>query len=140
MMKLVKQILHLISYLQYPAMLLALYYLIWPLLSGTELEWTDLNSALVFVGLGISLATLQDASKSGNKLFAYIREHPGDRKRIIFIMAAITLLILVLGLIGFFSIGNEPLHELYFGFFLLGVGLIGLLKSALDVLEIKDPK
>lgn len=137
-MKRIKQVLHYSSYLQYPAMLLALYYVLRPMLEGAGLDWTDLNSALVFVGLGISLATLQDPSKSHNKLFSYIKDHPGDGKWIIIVIVAIILLILVMGLIGFFSENNNTLHELYFGFFLFGVGLIGFLQHAVDILEVKD--
>jgi hypothetical protein len=135
-MKCIKQVLHYSSYPQYPAMLLALFYVLRPLLEGAGLNSTDLNSALVFVGLGISLATLQDPSKSHNKLFSYIKDHSGDGKRIIIVIVAIILL--VLGLIGFFSENNNTLHELNFGFFLFGVGLIGFLQHAIDILEVNN--
>ncbi len=138
-MKHIKKLLHLLSYLQYPAMLLALYYILRPLVEAKGLDWEDLNSSLVFVGLGISLATLQDPTKSHNKLFSYIKDNPGVGKRIIIVIVGITFLILVLGLIGFFSEQTNTLNELYFGFFLFGVGLIGFLQHAVDILEEKEP-
>jgi hypothetical protein len=138
-MKLLKLVFHLLSYLQYPAMVMALYYPLMPLLAGKELQWTDLNNSLVFVGLGISLATLQDPARSQNKLFSYIKDHPEDGKRIILLIVAITALILVLGIVGFFSDHTNTLNELYFGFFLFGVGLIGFLQRALDSLEGSTP-
>ncbi len=135
-MKLIKQVLHLCSYLQYPSMILALYYVAQPLFAGSEIDWPDLNSSLIFVGLGISLATLQDPSKSQNKIFKYLKDRPKEAPSIIILMASITLFIMVIGLLGFFSVQNGALHELYFGFFLLGVGLIGFLKSAVEILEL----
>ncbi len=137
-MNLIKKLLHLTSYLQYPAMLMALYYVIQPLLAGVEINWVNLNSSLIFVGIGISLATLQDPLKSQNKVFNYIRKHPVQGQRVIIFMAFITLFIMILGLVGFFSVQYGAVHELYFGFFLLGVGLIGFLKSAVEIHELKN--
>jgi MFS family permease len=119
-------------------MLIALYYAIQPYFSGTGTDLVSLNNAMVFVGLGISLATLQDPSRSQNKVFRYISEHPGHGKRMIALMAVITLFIMIFGLIGFFQEKNQTLNELYFGFFLLGVGLIGFIKGAVDVMDFTD--
>lgn len=131
----IKQIFHLISYLQYPAMITGLIYTLKPYLDGVGVNLEYLNNALVFVGLGISLSTLQDTTKTQNKLFKLVRENPKKGKAIIILMSVITFLILVLGIFGIFFSGNHMLNELYFGLILLGVGLIGFLKSAIEVNE-----
>jgi hypothetical protein len=134
----IKQVFHLISYLQYPAMIIGLFYTLKPYLDGVDVNLEYLNNALVFVGLGISLSTLQDTTKTQNKLFKLVRENPKKGKAIIILMSGITFLILVLGIFGIFFSGNQMLNELYFGLILLGVGLIGFLKSAIEVNEHKD--
>lgn len=134
----IKQIFHLISYLQYPAMITALFYTLKPYIDGVNVDLENLNNALVFVGLGISLSTLQDTTKTQNKLFKLIRENPKKGKTIIILMSVITFLILVIGIFGIFFSGNHMLNELYFGLILLGVGLIGFLKSAIEIIENTD--
>ncbi|TFG71850.1 MAG: hypothetical protein E4H26_11850 [Flavobacteriales bacterium] len=131
----IKHIFHLISYLQYPAMLTGLFYTFIPYLDGANADLEHLNNALVFVGLGISLSTLQDTAKTQNKLFKLILENPKKGKTIIVLLSVITFLILVLGIFGIFFSGIHMLNELYFGLILLGVGLIGFLKSAIEVME-----
>lgn len=137
-MRKIKQVFHLISYLQYPAMLIGLFYALKPYLDGVNVDLKNLNNALVFVGLGISLSTLQDTSKTHNKLFKLIREKPKNGRTIINFMSVITFFILALGIFGIFFSGNHLLNELYFGLILLGVGLIGFLKSAIEVIENTD--
>lgn len=72
-----------ISYLQYPLMLVALYFSFIPYLSGLEklrenltLLFDNLNSALIFMGLGISFSSLQDTTKAQNKLSLNIWQNP----------------------------------------------------------------
>ena len=137
-MREIKQIFHLISYLQYPSMITALFYTFMTYLNGSTAELENLNNALVFVGLGISLSTLQDTTKTQNKLFKLIRKNPKKGKTIIIFMSVITFLILMLGIFSIFFSGNHMLNELYFGLTLLGVGLIGFLKSAIEVIEDAD--
>jgi hypothetical protein len=116
-------------------MITALFYTLKPYLDDVPIDFENLNNALVFVGLGISLSTLQDTSKTHNKLFKLIRKNQKSGKRIIIIMSVITFLILALGIFGIFFSGNHMLNELYFGLILLGVGFIGFLKSATEVIE-----
>jgi hypothetical protein len=134
----IKQIFHLISYLQYPAMITGLFYALKPFFDGGNVDLENLNNGLVFVGLGISLSTLEDITKTQNNLFKLIRKNPRTGKTIIILMSVITFLILVLGIFGIFFSGNDMLNELYFGLILLGVGLIGFLKSAIEIIENTD--
>jgi hypothetical protein len=75
-MRKIKQIFHLMSFLQYPAVITGLFYTLKPYVDGGNVDLENLNNALVFVGLGISLSTLQDTSKTQNKLFKLIRKNP----------------------------------------------------------------
>ena len=131
----IKQVFHLLSYLQYPAMIAALFYILKPYVDGVNVDLENLNNALVFVGLGISLSTLQDTAKTQNKLFKQMLKNPIKGKTIIILMSVSMFLILVLGIFGIFFSGNHMLNELYFGLILLGVGLIGFLKSAIEIIE-----
>lgn len=134
----IKQIFHLISYLQYPAMITGLFFALKPYMDGVSVDLENLNNALVFVGLGISLSTLQDTTKTQNNLFKLIRKNPKTGNSIIILMSVITFLILMLGIFGIFFSGNDMLNELYFGLILLGVGLIGFLKSSIEIIENAD--
>ena len=65
---------HYISYLQYPLMLIGLYFVFNPYLSGVEklrenpdLIFQNLNNALIFMGLGISFSSLQDKKATHTK-------------------------------------------------------------------------
>ena len=67
-----------ISYLQYPMMLIAMYFAIKPYtyifeagMENQDKMFADLNSLLIFMGLGISFSTLQDTTKTQNK-FSYL--------------------------------------------------------------------
>ena len=52
-----------ISYLQYPLMLLALYYIFQTYLVGFDRIWENYNFGLLFMGLAISFSTLQTQLK-----------------------------------------------------------------------------
>jgi magnesium-transporting ATPase (P-type) len=71
-----KKLFHKISYLQYPLMLLGLFYCCKPTLFGIDSIWMDLNKGLVFFGLAISLSTLQDITKTQEKISKRIFENP----------------------------------------------------------------
>ena len=65
----IKLLFHYISYLQYPLMLIALYFAFKPYFNGLEITnekidliFRNLNNMLIFMGLGISFSTLQDAT------------------------------------------------------------------------------
>ncbi|UZR99724.1 hypothetical protein [Chondrinema litorale] len=137
-----KQIFQYISYLQYPLMLIALFYAFRPYTYGLGLKpetsyllFKDINNVLVFMGLGISFSTLQDTTKTQNKLSRKIWENPKKGKIAIFAISLMTLFIIVNGLIGYFSTTDSKLKELSSGIIILGIGMIGLLKSAIEMFE-----
>jgi hypothetical protein len=141
-----KRLFHLVSYLQYPFMLLGLFYCCKPVLTNFDTLFTNLdalliefNKALVFIGLGASLSTLQDTTKVQNRFSQRIYNSP--RKTTIFfvITTFYTVLFIIIGMIGLFG-SNKYLQELSFGLISLGVGFIGMLKGAIEIVDYQRKK
>lgn len=138
----IRRFFQIISYLQYPLLLLALFFSIKPYLSGFEyvannfdVLLKDYNYVLIFAGLGISFSTLQDTSKTQNNLSKKIWENPIKGKRMIMLISGLVLVVLGYGIFGYFIAENEKIKELSFGAIVLGIGLIGFLKTAIEVFE-----
>jgi len=90
---------------------------------------------LIFIGLGISFATLQDTSKTSIKYEKKIWENPKKGKWFILMITLLTLLTLAFGIFGYFIAENENVKEVSFGAIVLGIGFIGFLKTAIEVFE-----
>jgi uncharacterized membrane protein len=131
----VKNIFNKISYAQYPLMLIALVYALMPYFQGFSVFWTCINQALIFAGLGISFSTLQDTSKTQNEVSRKIWESPKKGRRALIFIAVSALLMLVSGLYGFLLAKDGIVKEVAFGMLMLGIGYIGLLKSAIEMFE-----
>jgi magnesium-transporting ATPase (P-type) len=125
---------HLASYLQYPLMLVAVYFCYRPFFTSFDYLWADFNKGLIFLGLGISLSTLQDTSKTQNNLSKRIFENPKRSRIFLWVLAAQAVFFLAIGLVWLF-VPHTALNELSFGLISVGVGLIGLLKSAGEMAE-----
>ena len=70
-MKNTKQIFHTLSYIQYPLLLIGLFLISKPFFQGfeflssnAEYLFQSYNKALIFLGLALSFASLQDVSKT----------------------------------------------------------------------------
>ncbi|RXG16237.1 hypothetical protein DSM03_103423 [Leeuwenhoekiella aestuarii] len=118
-----------ISYLQYPLMLIGLFYALVPYLKGfdylkenPDIIFENYNYTLIFMGLGISISTLQDTTKTQNNFSKKIWENPKKGK-------------VAIGIFGYFISVNEKLQQLSIGILIFGIGLIGFLKTALEVFE-----
>ena len=123
-------------------MLLALFYAFKPYFNGfdnfknnLDLVLKDYNNVLIFMGLGISFSTLQDTSKTQNKISKKVWEDPKKGKRMIILITASIALVLGYGVFGYFISNNERIQELSFGAIVLAIGLIGLLKMAIEMFE-----
>lgn len=139
-MKHAKQLFHYISYLQYPLMLMGLFYAYLPLFNSFQSLWVDYNKALIFFGLAISFATLQDSQKTQNKLSKRIWESEKYSKIFLTYLTFMTLVITILGLYSLFTSTYPKLNELSFGIIAVGIGLIGVLKSVLEMVEYHQSK
>ena len=131
----VKQLFQIISYLQYPLLLVALGYVVYPYFAGFETFWTSINSALIFSGLAISFSTLQDTTKTQNNFSKKIWEDPRKGMLALMVISGTTLLFLALGMFGFFVSKGGILKEVSFGVLMLGLGYVGLLKAAIEMHE-----
>jgi hypothetical protein len=137
-----KAFFHFISYLQYPLMLIALYFTFSPYLTGIDnlkenpdLIFQKLNISLIFMGLGVSFSSLQDTTKTQNKISKDIWENPKKGKIAILLMSFLIFFILILGLIGYFNSVDGILEDLSIGLIVLGLGLFFLLKAAVEMFE-----
>lgn len=137
-----RQFFQYLSYLQYPLMLIGLYFAFKPYLVGFEdlknnpkIFFNCLNSTLIFMGLGISFSSLQDTTKTQNKFSQKIWEDPKKGKIIIILICLQILITLILGLTGYFSSTNSIIKDLSIGLMIFSIGMFGFLKAALEVFE-----
>jgi hypothetical protein len=108
-------------------------------LNNLDALLVEFNKALVFIGLGTSLSTLQDTTKVQNKFSQRIYDNPRKTKFFLWIMVTQTVIYLTLGLIGLFG-SIKFLQELGFGLIALGVGFVGMLKSAIEMADYQRKK
>ena len=131
----IKLYFHYISYLQYPLMLIALFYSFKPIIFDSEPDLKNLNSMLVFMGLAISFSTLQDTTKTQNKFSKRIWESPKKGKIFLTYLSLLSLFLIIYGVYGFLSNNNGILIEISLGIIVLGIGIIGMLKTGIEIFE-----
>ena len=124
-----------ISYLQYPMMLIGLFYAFKPYFVGFETIWENYNYAFIFIGLGISFSTLQDTTKTQNNFSKKIWQNPKKGRVVLIALTSMALFLLIIGLYGIYNSKSEVLEQMSFGIIVLGIGLIGMLKSAIEMFE-----
>ena len=134
-MKSARDLFQKISYLQYPLYLVGLFYVFLPLTNKLSTLLHDYNMALIFYGLGISFSTLQDTTKSQNNFSKKIWESPTRSKVFLVYIGLFALIFTIAGIIGLLAENLNTLHELAFGLVSLGVGLLGVLKSGMEMAE-----
>ncbi|MFW5761913.1 MAG: hypothetical protein ACOCXH_13145 [Cyclobacteriaceae bacterium] len=121
--------------MQYPLMIVALFFAYKPFIFGIESILNDLNHTFLFLGLGISFSTLQDTNKTQNKISKKVWENVRYSKIMLSVFALLTLCFLVLGSLGLITKVNTFLHELALGSFVLGISMMSLLKAASEMAE-----
>lgn len=126
---------HILSYLQYPIMLIAVYFSLRPYINGFETVFEDLNKVLMFMGLGISFSTLQDTSKTQNKISLTVYQNPTYARLFFIFVCAVIILLISVGLLGLFELSKPIFQELSLGTLVLGIGMIGLLKAVSEMIE-----
>lgn len=133
---------HSISYLQYPLIVLALFFAVQPYLGGLQSAFEDFNTLLqsinktfIFLGLGISFSTLQDTTKTQNKFSRQIWQDPKKSRRFLAVFSITILLVLLVGVFAYLSTSESALKEVSFGAIVLGIGMIGMLKGAIEMAE-----
>lgn len=136
-MKNPKQIFHLVSYLQYPIILVSIWFYIPFILSlvNDNTDWVKLNYSLIFFGIAISFATLQDTKKTSLSFEKKIWGNPKKGKRFIFYIAFLVFSLLTFGIFGYFIASNTIIREISIGIIVLGIGFISFLKTGIEVFE-----
>ena len=138
----VKTFFHYISYLQYPLMLIGLYFAVQPYFQGFELikenpevVFQSLNTVLIFMGLSVSFSSLQDTSKTQNEFSKKVWQDPVKGRIMIILMASMVILFLTFGLIGYFISDQGTLKDLSIGIIIFALGMFGFLKTAIEMFE-----
>jgi len=127
------------SFLQYPFLLIALYYCFEPILlrintSNTYDFIVSYNLSLLFLGIGLSFTSLTDITKRtkiGDKLF-------GKRKNAklwVIYLGALIIAIFILAIDAKFFSNNQKFNKIAIGLFVLGIGMIGLLRMHLEIIK-----
>ncbi|WP_158848133.1 hypothetical protein [Algibacter sp. L1A34] len=125
---------HYLSYLQYPFLIGGMYFTF--KLNSSEFNFLKaLNNMLIFLGLAISFASLQDTNKVSIKFEKKLWENPKFGKIFIRYLTISTLLVLAFGVFGYFISENQNIKEVSFGIIIFGVGLIGMLKTGMEIFE-----
>jgi hypothetical protein len=130
-----KSFFHNVSYLQYPLYLVALIFLFIPFNTQLEEFPRYLNKCLFFLGLAIGISTLQDTTKTQNNLSKRIWENPRKGKSALIMMASISFIFLMSGLIGLLLVEDGILEDISLGNLAIGIAYIGVLRSALEMFE-----
>ena len=126
-------IFHKVSYLQYPLMGVAMLFALQPYFNGFEDVFGSFNKMLMFMGLSISFSTLQDTTKTQNKLSLRIYQNPTYSKYFLIYVGVMILFFIALGIIGLLGTENSKLQELSLGMIVMGIGMIGMLKSVFEM-------
>lgn len=130
-----RNVFHKISYVQYPLVLIGMFYAFKPYYEGFDTIWENYNYTLIFFGLGVSFSTLQDTTKVQNKFSKKIWENSKKGKLALVIAGLMALSFVLMGLFGIYSSKNEVLQQVSFGMLVLGIGLIGMLKASIEMFE-----
>lgn len=131
-----------LSYLQYPAMLVALSYAVRAGLAagasgraGWGPVYEAANMVLLHAGIGIGLSSLQDPTKTQNAFSRRVWEDPRKGRWMLGLLAVYALGAMALGLIGAYVAGDPVVGQLSLGLLAFGLGMIGLLKTAMEMRE-----
>jgi len=128
---------HIVSYLQYPLIIVALI-LYFPLIKSFKnglLDWELANYILILFGVGLSFSTLQDTTKTQNKISEKVWSDPLKGKIMLIFLSIMAFLFIIAGLVMLFYQNNSLQEGVSIGLIVLGIGLIGVLKGAIEMYE-----
>ena len=94
-----------------------------------------LNYVLILFGVALSFSTLQDTTTTQNAFSKKIWQHPIKGKIMLTVIAALAFVLVVAGLLALFLFEADQTEGVAVGITVLGIGMIGLLKSAVEMFE-----
>jgi len=132
-----REIFHIVSYLQYPLLIISIYFYIPFIISlfNNQPNWDELNYVLIFFGIALSFSTLQDTTKTQNKISKRIWESPLKGKIALIIISILAFSMVTSGLLIFYFSNQEITENIAIGITVFGIGLIGILKAAIEMYE-----
>ena len=132
----------LLSYLQYPLLLVALGYVLKSGIAlggaggqGLAAVFDDWNYALLYAGIGICLSSLQDPARTQNQVSRRVWEDPRKGRWMLVLLAAYALGSMAIGLAGAYRADTTAMNQLSLGLVAFGLGMVGLLKTAIEMRE-----
>ena len=126
-----------ISYLQYPLILIALAFYVPFVMSllNKAVDWSYLNHALILLGVALSFSTLQDTTTTQNEFSKKIWQDPKKGKRMLYLLAVMALFFMLTGFLSLFVLPIQGAEDVAVGLIVLGIGFIGILKAAIEMFE-----
>ena len=98
-------------------------------------DWNKLNYVLILFGVALSFSTLQDTNKTQNKFSRKIWENPVKGKIALIVISISAFAFVVIGLFTLYYSKTDNSENISVGITVLGIGLVGLLKSAIEMFE-----
>ena len=137
----IKQIFHALSHIQYPLLLIGLFLIVKPIFKGfdflsenPEYLFQTYNNALIFFGLTLSFAALQDPGKTSLKYEKRIWKNQKKAKVILIFTIVTTVIFFIAGLLSFI-VKESVIKEFSYGSIILAIGLLGYLKLQIDMFD-----
>lgn len=137
-----RQVFQGLSYLQYPLLLVSVVYMVQAVLAVFALRtsgWAPVldlaNLVLLYAGVAIGLSSLQDPTKTQNKASLRVWQDPAKGRLLLWMLAVYALIAIVIGLVGASLTKDSAISQLALGLVAFGLGMIGLLKTAIEMRE-----
>ena len=141
-MEKIKRTFHILSYIQYPLLILGLFLTIKPFFSGLDYLSSNpdyffsiYNKALILFGVALSFSTLQDSNKTSLKFEKKIYSNPKKGKFFILLTMIVVLIFFIYGFIGYLGLFEKSniIEEFSYGSIVMAIGLIGYLKMQIEI-------
>ena len=89
----------------------------------------------MYAGVGIGLSSLQDPARTQNELSRKVWRDPRRGRWMLILLAAYALGAMLVGLIGAYRADDTLVNQLSLGLVAFGLGMVGLLKTAIEMRE-----
>lgn len=130
------------SYLQYPALLVALAYMVSSVravatvaTTGWSPVYDAANYVLLYAGIGIGLSSLQDPTRTQNAMSRRVWQDPRKGRWLLALLAFYAFGAMAGGLAGAYLADFTVVNQLSLGLVAFGLGMVGLLKTAIEMRE-----
>ena len=130
-MEKVIKLFHYFSFIKYPILFIGIYYFYKPYFSEGINLLESYNYGLIFFGLGMGLDSLKDYGKL-TWLDKKVYHKPKIAKYFFIVLGLAIFMVIISGIIGYYSTEQNTLKELSIGFIIFGIGAIGVLKSGIQ--------